>query len=330
MIEIIVVFTVIAIISAVGVASFVNYSRTQTVNTAVSDVANILNKARSRAASQIRPQVSGCDNNESLDGYRVAICATDIASCASNNQVNYYQLQAKCGGVGQYRRVEEKRLPSSVEFDSSSYGKTFFFPVLTGGSSNEDSIMIKGYGITKTINVYKDGRITMIAPTPTLISTPTPTSAVHVPVPESVNPSSWTSNILVQKYFTTTFSDSDTSGYSHMTNVYFLVSVDGGAINNFYAYYSRPNNKLYLRNANNTGWLGGQIPTSAGSVDNGYFKLYFNNTNTTNTGGNNLVINWYIEPLADAGGKTYTLYIRAQDSTGSDSFWKQKGTWTVN
>ena len=144
-------------------------------------------------------------------------------------------------------------------------------------------------------------------------------------VPLSILPTNLNSPINTSKYVTTTFQ----RGPSDIRNAMFLVSVDGGGINNFYAYYDNINNKLFLRNADNTAWLGGQIPTSAGSIDNGYFRLRYNNTNTVNSNTTNLVINWYIEPLTPTDGKTYRVFIRAQDKADIDSGWSEKGTWTI-
>ncbi len=73
-IELIVVFSVIAILSSVGIASFVSYSRTQQLNSSSSELVTLINLAKSRSASQIKPNNIGiCSNNATLEGYEVRI-----------------------------------------------------------------------------------------------------------------------------------------------------------------------------------------------------------------------------------------------------------------
>src|SRR3989344_5628569 len=54
LLELIIVFSVIAIVSTVGVASFVNYNKAQSLNTSYLDLVNSLNTARSYSVSQIK------------------------------------------------------------------------------------------------------------------------------------------------------------------------------------------------------------------------------------------------------------------------------------
>lgn len=160
LIEMIVVITVIAIISSVGIASFVDYSRNQEVNKAVSDMANILQEARSRATSQVKPDVVACRNN-TLSRYRVALCQTDKTQCLGINKQNYhYELQVDC--EGNYTFIESGKLSTSsnISFITSDDGKVFSFPIITGGAT-AGSIGISGYGKpVKTITIEANGKIT--------------------------------------------------------------------------------------------------------------------------------------------------------------------------
>lgn len=145
LIELIVVFSVIVILSTVGIAAFVNYSHTQALNTAVLDSVSMLNVAKSRAMSQVKPGESCL--TQSLDGYQVTISAPQE-----------YSLYAICGGNTVL--IERKNLPANISFRSGTQ-ESFLFHILTGSVESEGTITIDGYGRTKTITVFSNGRIVM-------------------------------------------------------------------------------------------------------------------------------------------------------------------------
>src|SRR3989344_5954196 len=68
LIELIVVFSIFSILSALGLASFVTYSRAQAVTTERNNLIQTLNVAKSRAQSQVKP--STCTT---LVGYSVVL-----------------------------------------------------------------------------------------------------------------------------------------------------------------------------------------------------------------------------------------------------------------
>lgn len=150
LIELIVVFTVIAILSAIGVVSYVSYSRSQTLNQAANDLVSTLNSAKSLSSSQLKQytqngQTKTCNNFETLSGYGVQI----------NTSQEYYALYLDCSSTGVQTSTawQVKLLPSSgIAFDTSDTNITdVFFPLLTG------SIVTKGSGLTNQIvlkNVY--------------------------------------------------------------------------------------------------------------------------------------------------------------------------------
>lgn len=154
LIELVVVLSVIAILSTVGIAAFVSYSRTQTLNTAVLDLVSMLNVAKSRSMSQVKPAGVTCAK---LDGYKMTICR---GGCTESNQT--YEFRVICQG-NESNSLETKSLPKGINFDSSRE-TSFFFPVLTGGVDGATAIgttiTLNGYGDqTKTITIYSDGRI---------------------------------------------------------------------------------------------------------------------------------------------------------------------------
>lgn len=138
LIEIIVVFSVIAIVATVGVAAFVNYSKTQSLQTSYLDLKSTLSTAKSYSLSQIKP--AECATNI-LIGYEVSL---DIFN-------NKYSLIAKCQGFD--KTLKTSSFPPSITFNNSlTTSNTFLFPVLstqiTGGT-----ITIDGFGDQKVITI---------------------------------------------------------------------------------------------------------------------------------------------------------------------------------
>lgn len=143
-IELIVVFAIVAILSTIGIASFVNYGRIQTVQSAVSDLNSSLNLAKSRAISQSKPPECA---NHILTGYRVNIILSN----------NTYNVEAVCSGIT--RVIQSNSLPVNVSFSSQTTSTSFLFPVIVSGVQGAGTIVITGYGQTKTITVDSIGGI---------------------------------------------------------------------------------------------------------------------------------------------------------------------------
>ncbi len=151
LIELIVAISVIAILSTAGIASFVTFSQRQALATATFDVVTMLNTAKSRALSQVKPSTppgNGCITN-ALNGYVVNI---DILGGTT------YTLLARCLGAPD-TLVQTGKLPIGIAFGPST--TTFFFQVQTGHVvSTGTQIRINGYSSqSKTITVTSDARI---------------------------------------------------------------------------------------------------------------------------------------------------------------------------
>lgn len=152
LIELIAVVSVISILSVIGIASFNNFNQGQILQAAASDVATMLNLAKSRAQSQVKPSIAVCvpPPPRPLREYQVRIVTSGSA--------NQYILRVQCGGTN--APVSAKRLPSNIRFQSAS-PSTYVFPVLTGGVVNGGEIKLGGYGHTKTIKIDQAGGITI-------------------------------------------------------------------------------------------------------------------------------------------------------------------------
>lgn len=145
-IELIIAISIIALISAIGIASFAGRGKIAELDAATSSVSSYLQLARSRAISQVKPK-DPVTCAGTLEGYKVVINQAD----------NSYELNIVCGGtVG---KISEKTLPVNFSFDNDTTSTSFFFPILTHGVEGAGVISISGYGKKKTITVDSVGGI---------------------------------------------------------------------------------------------------------------------------------------------------------------------------
>ena len=148
LIELMVVLSVTAVLGTLGVAGFINYNQVQVLQSSANDVATMLNLAKSRSQSQIKP-TSLCPT-QSLDGYKLIIAAD------SEGKYRKYTLYIRCSGADIKVSQQDKTLPSDLTF--SSY-PSFLFPVVKGGVQTADQVVISGYGRSKTIIVNSLGGV---------------------------------------------------------------------------------------------------------------------------------------------------------------------------
>jgi type II secretory pathway pseudopilin PulG len=152
LIELLVAFSVIITISIISVTSYSQFANFQRFNNTVLDVATILQKAKSRTQSQVKPDtIAACVGNP-LAGYEVHMCTFSGAACATAGE---YQLRIRCGNTTTL--VETKKLPTNVTFAAGTRG-VFSFRVLTG-AVQAGNIIITGFGKSKTIQVSATGNI---------------------------------------------------------------------------------------------------------------------------------------------------------------------------
>ena len=145
-----VVLSVTAVLGTLGIAGFTTYNQVQVLQSATFDVVSVLNLAKSRSQSQIKPSAL-CSSSGSLEGYRVEIL-----------KPKNYTLYLRCNESGSPtdRRVDEeaKVLSSDLNFGSNV---SFFFPVQTGGVQTSGQIVISGFGRSKTIIVNSLGGVSI-------------------------------------------------------------------------------------------------------------------------------------------------------------------------
>ena len=148
-IELLIVFAIIAALSSISLASYVTYSRQQTVDQAANDLINTLNTAKSDAYTQKKPDVPAC-NSGLLHGFQVNI----------NISAGEYYLQAVCTGGAPYTLSTTTLPAGQLNFDNSSVTNVFF-QVLSGSVNGTGNIIIHGYNnaYTRTISVDSAGVI---------------------------------------------------------------------------------------------------------------------------------------------------------------------------
>lgn len=142
LIELIVVFSLIGILTSLGIASYAAYNSSQIVQSSATTVVTQLNSARSLAISQVIP--TSCGTNY-LTGYQVDI--------TPNGQ--QYTVSAMCGSK---QVISTYNLPKQLTFVSGSTTPVFF-AVSTGIVATTATIQVTGYGKTKIITVTTAGSI---------------------------------------------------------------------------------------------------------------------------------------------------------------------------
>lgn len=96
LLELTIVFTIIAALGSVGFAAFSNFSSQQVLDQAAQDLKLGIDKAKFSAISRVKP--TACASANLLTTYIVVICATDgVTACASAN--NLYEIRPVCTPV---------------------------------------------------------------------------------------------------------------------------------------------------------------------------------------------------------------------------------------
>ena len=147
LIELVISLTIIAVLSTIGIAAFVNQSRTSALQSGVSDFVSTLNVAKSRAMSQVKPSICVGD----LEGYTVTVVQP---------ATNSFKLYVNCGGND--FPISAEKFPANVTFGTGNGETTsfsFFFSVLTNSVQGAGQVTIKGYGSSKVVVVDSAGNI---------------------------------------------------------------------------------------------------------------------------------------------------------------------------
>lgn len=143
LVELVLVFALMAILTITSVASFNAFNKSQTTQSTVHDIVSLLNTAKSRSLSQVKP--SQC-TTRTLQGYQVTIVVSSST----------YQLEVVCGGNTYL--IERKTLPSDVTFVSGSTTQVRF-AVSSGTLATPATITINGNNNNEVITIDTTGNI---------------------------------------------------------------------------------------------------------------------------------------------------------------------------
>ncbi|MBP7832503.1 MAG: type II secretion system protein [Candidatus Levybacteria bacterium] len=91
LIELTIVFTIIAVIGGIGFASYTSFSSRQKLDQAAYDLKAGIDEAKHMAISRVKP--ASCGATTALDGYRITICVNG-GNCT--NSANLYEITPIC------------------------------------------------------------------------------------------------------------------------------------------------------------------------------------------------------------------------------------------
>jgi len=145
LIEILVVITLTAVLSVVGLASYINFNRRETVNQSSRKIVQDLRLAQSLTINNQKPVDCGAD--DILKGYLFKITG------------NSYQILAECS-KGEPFVIKTDSVPDNLILTGFSQIK---FKVLRGGVefTGGQSLRISGFGFTYVVTVGSGGDITV-------------------------------------------------------------------------------------------------------------------------------------------------------------------------
>jgi prepilin-type N-terminal cleavage/methylation domain-containing protein len=160
LIEILVVFGIGIVFTTAGLASYSRLNSVQSLINLQKEIATLLQVAKSRAQSQVKPTaIVNCNAPRVLNGYAVHFDRQGDDS---------YRLLVVCSNANGTNVVRTeipetyRELPSGVIFAPSGFSgnnKYITFTVLTG-EATADSVSVQDATMTRTITVSGNGSIT--------------------------------------------------------------------------------------------------------------------------------------------------------------------------
>lgn len=151
LIELMVVFSLMSLISGIGFVSFSSYNQKQIINQAAQDIKLIFDNAKFNALSSVKESTS-CSNG-TLVGYKIVVCSK--ASCLGP-ATDAYEIDVMCSDVDSL--LYSKKLPQNVIIDATSTCGVVKYNTLSnfveGGPCD---IVVAGYDIESTIRIDGGG-----------------------------------------------------------------------------------------------------------------------------------------------------------------------------
>ncbi len=146
LIELVIVFSIIALLSVGGLASFVIFSQRQLLKNANADFHTMLNVARTNTLSQYN---DACTSSQQFGGYLVVVCCRTTGDpnnplnespaaycpdtgCSGSYDYELYQTCINGNGTATNTFVNGKTLPSGVVITRQTTARMFQFAPITG------------------------------------------------------------------------------------------------------------------------------------------------------------------------------------------------------
>jgi hypothetical protein len=120
----------------------------------------------------------------------------------------------------------------------------------------------------------------------------------------------------------------DFDGYADVKEAHFLMNTTASEAGGFWAYYDKSTNLVWLRNDDNTGWVGSCAVGAAGTLSNSRGTVNCGAMTVTGT-GRVLTVKWNVSLTSAMVGYKRT-YLKVFDRAGSSDGWSQVGAWTTN
>ena len=159
-IELLVVFSLMAFITSLGIVSFVSYSRAQSITQSVNQAKLIIQEAKFNALSSVKPSktpdgtIIDCSVG-TLTGYQVAVVL-------ATGELKLFLL---CSSSAQPIFLKTVKLADNITFESILTTCTIInFDSLTSQASGSPlpcDLVIKGYNMQKKLTIDLGGNITV-------------------------------------------------------------------------------------------------------------------------------------------------------------------------
>ena len=129
LVELLVVIAIIGILSSVGFITLLSFNQRQRLNNATNEILAAVNSAKSRAQSQVKPNVCISPAPRQLNGYKFTLYPKGNSNRQTTTNI-CYRVNPVCGGTDELTGTTIKNLPSYI--NTTSAQASFTFTVLTG------------------------------------------------------------------------------------------------------------------------------------------------------------------------------------------------------
>jgi len=123
---------------------------------------------------------------------------------------------------------------------------------------------------------------------------------------------------------------SDPAGYAHLSQVYVLFSLDGSTHDAIYVRYDQNTNLVYLRDSDDTTWIGGYTPGTNVKISNRNGTLDVAQTRAIPYSTYYLDVYPQIIFKETGGPQHYRIFVMATDDSGNSTGWVEKGWRRTN